>query len=128
MPYYLKLLDLSYNNLTKNSIKFLNLCDNNELNELYMQWNKLLGEGGYLLFKDLIENKNLKVYFMIFIMKQLKKLQSQERVVWQINITCLPKVSQYRLDLVLENFEIQIQKQKKLVKYFIYISERKFLN
>jgi hypothetical protein len=63
MPYYLKLLDLSYNNLTKNSIKFLNLCDNNELNELYMQWNKLLGEGGYLLFKDLIENKNLKVYF-----------------------------------------------------------------
>jgi hypothetical protein len=63
MPYYLKLLDLSYNNLTKNSIKFLNLCENNELNELYMQWNKLLGEGGYLLFKDLIENKNLKVYF-----------------------------------------------------------------
>ena len=62
MPYYLKLLDLSYNNLTKNSIKFLNLCENNELNELYMQWNKLLGEGGYLLFKDLIENKNLKVY------------------------------------------------------------------
>jgi hypothetical protein len=64
MPYYLKLLDLSYNNLTKNSIKFLNLCENNELNELYMQWNKLLGEGGYLLFKDLIENKNLKVYFL----------------------------------------------------------------
>jgi hypothetical protein len=63
MPYYLKLLDLSYNNLTKNSIKFLNLCENNELNELYMQWNKLLGEGGYLLFKDLIENKNLKVNF-----------------------------------------------------------------
>ena len=60
MPYYLKLLDLSYNNLTKNSIKFLNLCENNELNELYMQWNKLLGEGGYLLFKDLIENKKLK--------------------------------------------------------------------
>jgi hypothetical protein len=65
MPYYLKLLDLSYNNLTKNSIKFLNLSENNELNELYMQWNKLLGEGGYLLFKDLIENKNLKVYFHI---------------------------------------------------------------
>ena len=62
MPYYLKLLDISYNNITKNSIKFLNLCENNELNELYMQWNKLLGEGGYLLFKDLIENKNLKVY------------------------------------------------------------------
>jgi hypothetical protein len=41
IPKTLKILDLSYNNLTDKCLPYINIKENEYLVELYLRWNKL---------------------------------------------------------------------------------------